>query len=143
MKNTCLLVLITILLSAVGCGGYKTVPVSGKITAGGKPMANLHVCFQPRAKSESGRAGPPSVATTDAQGCFTLSTIDPVSEGAVPGDHIVIISLNQKDEGPQTDDSGRYDPTAQFLPPKAYDGSVRFTVPSGGTDSADFELTNL
>ena len=126
-----------------GCGGPTTVPVSGKVTAAGKPMAGIHVCFQPRSKgSESGAAGPASVGTTDAEGRFTLSTIEPVLQGAVPGDHIVIISMNQKDEAPQ-DDSGAYDPSAKYLPSKAYDGSVQFTVPDEGTDAADFELTKL
>jgi hypothetical protein len=135
--------LIAFSLFVAGCGGARTVPVSGQITAGGKPVADLHVSFQPRAKDDTGRAGPPSTGVTDAEGRFQLFTFDPVLEGAVPGDHVVVFSLNQKDEGPQTDDSGRYDPTAQFLPPKAYDGSVRFTVPDGGTEEANFELTKL
>ena len=148
MKKTThvgLVVVTVVAFCFAGCGGPKTVPVSGAVTFGGKPVANLHVCFQPKAKSDSGRAGPASVGTTDAQGRFKLATFDPVMEGAMPGEHSVIISWNQAYEGDvaSEDDSGRTDTTTRSLPQKAYDGSVKFTVPDGGTDSANFEITQL
>ena len=124
-----------------GCGGsgYKVAPVSGKITIGGKPAAGIAVSFQPDSKGGGGRPGPGSAAVTDAQGRYTLRVVQPEQDGAVVGRHVVRLQRVRKQD-PKDD---RTVPRQFLLPEKCRDGSITFTVPAEGTDSADFELTKL
>ncbi len=122
-----------------GCGGpgYKVVPVSGKVTFGGKPMANVNVSFQPKSEEgASGKTGPGSVGLTDAQGIFTLRTVEPEQDGAVVGKHVVRLARTHKQD--PTDD--RSTPRQFLLPMKYRDGSLTFTVPAEGTSEANFDL---
>jgi hypothetical protein len=74
------------LLMIVGCGSNDgLVPVSGKVTLDGKPLTDAAVGFFADA------GGVPAVATTDAQGNFTLSTHKP-GDGATPGQNVVTIT---------------------------------------------------
>jgi hypothetical protein len=121
-----------------GCGGkqgYELVPVSGRVTLRGEPLANARVNFQPTGE----RATPPpgSTGVTDASGRYVLSVTDSSGdEGAVAGAHIVTIATLAHE---QADDDAA--PAAdRTLPPKAGNGTLTFEVPSQGTDSADFEL---
>jgi hypothetical protein len=127
---------------ALGCGGTKHAPVSGKVTLNGQPLANVFVSFQPIAKEGSTEAGPGSSGTTDAQGRFTLKMATG-ENGAVVGKHRVIISQVVN----KTDDTGDARPTRGGPPqmeklPARYNSESQetFDVPSGGTDKADFAL---
>ena len=78
------------LLSVGGCGDAaavrsKTVPVTGTVTRGGKPVANAQVNFTTKGAARNG------TGQTDAQGKFTLGTFGN-SDGTVVGDHIVTVS---------------------------------------------------
>lgn len=111
---------------------YSVVPVSGKITLDGKPLAGVHVSFQPQG------GGPASVGITDEQGKYHLRLIDTQRPGAMVGTHRVYFSLVAENVG--QDDAGRMVPSR--LPTKYRNGMMTFTVPPGGTDQADFPLSS-
>lgn len=84
-KQAGLLAAALLMTAAVGCGdGLKLVPVEGKVTLGGEPLAEADVIFQP----ENGR---PSMGTTDAQGHYKLVYTNE-KDGALPGTHKVVIT---------------------------------------------------
>ena len=135
------------LLLAVGCSGpgFDFVPVSGRVTKNGQPLANVRVTFQP----EGENPGPGSAGTTDADGRYTLvvSSQQYQGDGAVAGRHRVAIGTILPGEGgPPTDsDVGSADgePLAgkELIPPEYnQDSTLTFDVPPGGTDRADFDL---
>jgi hypothetical protein len=136
------LVLGLVVVLAIGCGGSKFAPVSGKVTLDGQPLPNAEVSFQPIAAEGSIEAGVGSSAKTDENGQFTLKTATG-QNGAVVGKHVVRISaksaqVEERDErlprgGPRLEDK---------VPPKYNAASeLKFEVPAGGTDKADFPLT--
>ena len=116
-----------------GCGGagYNEVPVSGQVIYNGKPLANIHLSFQPIAKDKSG-FGPGSFGRTDEEGRFELRTVYPDAPGAVPGEHRVTISYE--------------DPTRQprniAIPRDYAEGTASFQVPDEGTDEALIAITS-
>ena len=133
---------VLVILCLAGCGsgaGYKVVPVSGKITLDGQPLAGATVTFQPEASGKEGTAGPGSAAVTDAAGKFVLQTAEAKRKpGAVVGKHTVRISGVQDQRAPD-DDSAR--PQVKDPVPLRYrDPGLPFDVPAAGTDKADFEL---
>jgi hypothetical protein len=69
-----------------GCsdGLPKRVPVAGKVTIDGQPLAKAMLTFYPP-------TGRPSYATTDASGGFTLACFDD-SDGAQLGTHRVSVT---------------------------------------------------
>jgi hypothetical protein len=136
MRGRLLLVLVVVL--AVGCTSSKYVPVSGRVTLNGKALAGATVSFQPIAAKGSIEAGPGSVGKTDANGQFTLKNMQG-QEGALVGEHRVSISLlNVKEE----DSDRRGGPPMAETVPARYnkDTTLKFSVPSGGSKTADFEL---
>lgn len=123
-----------------GCGGadYQVAPVSGRITYGGKPLAKIHVSFQPRGEAANrATPGPGSFGVTDTEGRYTLRTVDPEEDGAVVGTHVVRLARQIENENIKDDRSA---PRSTLLPEPCRDGSLTFTVPAEGTDAADFEL---
>ena len=77
----------------VGCGpGSDTVPVSGIVTYQGQPLAEVEVTFFP----EEGR---PASGVTNASGRYTLSTFAS-NDGAIPGEHRVVITEHYPPEAP-------------------------------------------
>jgi hypothetical protein len=134
-------------LGLAGCGGadFDTVPVSGKVTLDGDPVADIRVLFQPTGTGQ-GDPGPGSRGVTRADGRFTLETVDGSRRGAVPGTHrvtLVYVDPNAVDEesteGPEAEAAAA---RVFKLPPKARDGSQKCTVPEEGTDAADFAFTS-
>src|SRR5437867_1191633 len=72
---------------AAGCqrGGIAgTVPVVGKITYKGQPVADATVTFIGEGDAR------PAVAITDAAGVYRLKTLD--TAGAMPGKYTVLVS---------------------------------------------------
>ncbi|MCC6508174.1 MAG: carboxypeptidase regulatory-like domain-containing protein [Pirellulaceae bacterium] len=75
-------------LNLVGCGtGSGPIPVKGKVLLDGKPLPDASISFVPQ------QEGRQATGTTDAEGQFVLSTIDP-RDGAMPGKYKVTISQN-------------------------------------------------
>jgi len=123
----------------LGCGSTKFVPVSGKVTLNGQPLAGATVSFEPLGEDDSPSPKPGSVGTTKADGTFTLKAISGAS-GAVPGKHRVRIIL----AGDNASGDDRPPPgaaPAKTLPREYNTDSKRsFTVPARGTSDALFEL---
>lgn len=136
----CCLILPSLFLLVAGCGGpgYRLAPVSGRVTLDGKAVPGAHVVFQPVAHGERDpNPGPGSHGLTDAEGRFVLETAESARPGAVVGEHVVRIRSGRPEA--ERDDVGSAAPDP--LPPASRDGSLRFTVPAGGTSEADFALT--
>jgi hypothetical protein len=143
---------IVLLCLFAGCSGegYETVPVSGRVTLDGQPLADVGLIFVPLAKDrDNPNVGPGSLGRTDADGRFTLQTING-EKGAVPVEHVVRMSpaSNQgvvsspDDFTPEGNIEAKPAARQLELPPEAADGSLRFKVPRQGTDQADFDLVS-
>jgi hypothetical protein len=129
-------ILLVCAVALVGCvePPRPVVPVSGRVTQGGKPIAGATVSFQP-AIEKGQDFGIGSYGKTDDRGRFTLRLVDNDEPGDIVGSHVVTISLSQPGQG---DDAVLREDF--LLPVKFYDGSLRFTVPAEGTAAANFEL---
>lgn len=172
LKGLCLFAAL-ICLVVVGCGpGYSVVPVSGKVTINGEPAAGLKIVFYPKGDdANKGIAGPHSTATTAEDGSYTLKTRYG-DDGAVVGEHRVMIEMGDGDDGldiesldeakSEMDEAKAEGDKASFgkaqkrymrmkkkfdklknIPKEYLDGKViAVTVPSGGTSGADFDLAD-
>ncbi len=128
-------------LCGAGCGGdsYTVVPVSGKVTLDGQPLADADVTFQPKATTNL-NPGPGSYGKTNARGEYTLTVVGQSRGGAVVGTHSVSISAAA---GPRPDPSDDRPHTVKNKVPEKYNDPVTgltCDVPRGGTSKADFEL---
>jgi hypothetical protein len=129
------------LVLALGCGGKKFVPVSGKVTLNGQPLVGATVGFQPIATGGV-EAAPGSTGKTDDKGEYTL-TASTGQSGAWVGKHRVIISLVSPQVG---DDDARHSrrgpPLADKVPPRYNKDSKEVVeVPPEGLKK-DFTLTS-
>lgn len=131
-----------LLASALGCGGeFPLASVSGVATLDGEALQNATVFFQPLRRGEDPIVGPPSIGVTDESGRFTLTTSDGNS-GAIVGDHKVSVSTYES-RMVDPKNSDRIEVVSKERVPSRYRGpaQITFTVPPGGTDEAEFELT--
>jgi hypothetical protein len=86
MRRSIALALVVALLGVTGCSrGPTFAPVTGTLTAGGKPLENVHVEFWPQV------SGPRSIGVTDKDGHFTLTSDNGNDDGAVIGSHKVVL----------------------------------------------------
>jgi len=119
-------------LVTTGCGGgpeYELARVSGRVTLDGKPLAEVRVTFQPKAKGEKEvNPGPGSYAITDEKGRFELGVGAPKSEGAVVGMHSVRFKHPE---------ASKY-----RFPYSGRNEGMEFEVPPDGTDEANFDFTS-
>ena len=126
----------TLLLFLLGCGkrgdGFAYEPVSGVVTLDGNPAVGVTVAFAPQGTSlESGR---PSIGITDTEGRYVAKTLDGL-DGAAIGEHLISITAEQLD--PDTHEVIQ----PETIPARYNDRSeLRLTIPSGGTQEADFSL---
>lgn len=135
------IVVAAMLLAAVGCAdGPDLVPVSGRVTLNGAPLAGARVNTQPIGTVEQPNPGPGSWAETDQDGYYSLELATNDRSGAVVGEHRVTVVMEE--------DAYSADPTSDLpdapsrpWPREFTDGSLRITVPEGGTDQANLELT--
>jgi hypothetical protein len=142
-------VALVLMLAAAGCGGdtkmqVPTARVSGKVSRGGKPLAGVEVNFV--------TADFASVGKTDAEGKFTLV------QGAAIGENKVYLvkrtgqeNFNDVEGGI---DAGQLEAmqsataaTSKKVKPEIPEdysdpgkSILKFTVPEGGTDAANFDL---
>ena len=93
-----------------------------------------------------GKLGPSSYGKTDAEGRYSLKLVTNDKEGAMVGDHKVMIRLTGTEESDEEDaDASPADPdkATDTLPPRYNDETeLKMNVPSGGTDSANFDLVS-
>jgi len=137
MRRTLIFLVLAFPLAA-GCSGGRVVPVSGRVTLNGQPLANVHVSFQPISAGNDHNPGGGSYAITDSDGRFTLRMVEGDAPGAVVGKHRVEITPRNTD-----DDADRRGKGAVVGVPARYNrnSDLTFTVEPGGTDKADFPLT--
>src|SRR5688572_13166163 len=129
------LIPVAICLSVAGCGRISNVvPVSGKVTVDGQPLANVAINFGPLTGGMDGAYA--AYGKTDADGRYTLKLVDNGQPGATIGKNRV--TLNESFDAPVSDGAAA---KVQFkLPPTARDGTMQFDVPPSGTDAANFEF---
>ena len=126
---------------STGCSSSNIAPVSGRVTLDGKPLAGVHVGFQPIAKPGEMNPGGGSYALTDSDGQYKLLLVEGEQPGAVVGRHRVEITA--RSEIPANIDVAKRPPPKVFVPAKySQKSELTFEVPSGGTVAANFELTS-
>lgn len=149
------------LVILAGCGGeagfgakgrVKTVPVTGKVSFMGNPLAGAMVSFSPKG------AQPAAGGMTDDSGRFKLTTYR-AGDGAAEGDFTVLVAMT---EAPAADANANADhgtdPTKSYgtshsagkpksgggvLPPKFSDpdkSGLSATVKAGGKNDFAFDL---
>jgi hypothetical protein len=127
---------------ALGCGSSGSLaPVSGVVTADGKPLVGATVSFLPEPIKGSTEAPVPSSGKTNDKGEYTLRTAAG-QDGALVGRHKVTISL----QAPEIVEGDRRRPRggsrlADKIPPR-YNTNSELTcvVPEGGKTDANFDL---
>jgi hypothetical protein len=142
--------LVCAMLSGCGASGdpevATLVPVSGKVTLDGKPLAKTVVLFTPR----SGTPGTGAFASTDADGNYTLMHRSR-ELGIQPGEYIVSFSKMALPDGspiPEGQDAADVGATEQIPSKYTLAGQESMEKPtntatvseSGGTHN--FELTS-
>src|SRR6478609_3425971 len=128
-----LLLTVAYVLVVAGCGA-EVVPVSGRVTLDGKPLADAVVTFQPRAGGDAAKSPTSgSVGHTDQDGRYNLRLIAPDQSGAAVGEHTVTISAAKGG-------SDKEPAKGQKLSKAWYDGSKKFRAPAGGTSDANFKI---
>jgi hypothetical protein len=133
------LLLGCVLVAVLGCGSSKFVPVSGKVTLNGEPLAGATVSFEPVAEPGTSPLPTSSLGKTDQSGAFTLRATSG-ENGALVGKHRVVIMLSDE----QTDrDERRHGGREGEKPPRKFKADKdTFDVPPGGTSEAVFKLTS-
>jgi hypothetical protein len=127
---------------AAGCGSQKVVPVSGRVTMNGTPLAGATVSFQPIARAGSVEAGIGSTGKTDANGEFSLRTATG-EQGAWVGEHRVVITLQTTVKAAEDDGRPRRGgpPQIETIPARYNTRTdLKFEVRPGATSAADFAL---
>ena len=148
LRRVAVMAAIPVLLIA-GCSRHpasnrpQTVPVKGRLTLGGQPLARATISFQPDGKG-NGASG-----ITDDSGAYALSTFA-ARDGAVPGKYkVAVTKMDDAPSGKDMNESGYAPPTESSPPPKsvvpeqyADPGKSGLTaeVAAGAANSFDFDL---
>jgi hypothetical protein len=119
----------------LGCGGdgLRRVPVKGKLTAKGGPIAGATVLFMP-ADETKGEGG---IGTADSEGNFTLTGSRRGDAGVVPGKYKVRVSRFMNKDGsvlPADHKQADYPHAVESVPApySAPDSPLEVTVPEEG-----------
>lgn len=115
--------LLIALCGLAGCNpsdGLGRVPVVGRVTSDGQPLAKLSLHLSPVGKTP----GNGSLAVTDADGRFRMTDVRGAS-GAFVGEYQLELNRNGQVELPK--DVGKSSP-------KTATSQLRITVPEGGCD---------
>lgn len=128
MRHVSRLVWVLTLLPLLGCGEaqFDTGKVTGKITIGGKAIANLLVTFSPldsTAQVASGR--------TEDDGTYILFSGVQGIEGAVPGKYKIVIN----DDSVAAGDS--------YMSGEGGQGDIASQEPDDGTGKVPAEYTSV
>jgi len=136
------LFLVVVCGCSTGAKPYKTAPVSGTITLDGKPLAGAHVTFMP-APDATGptQTGPESAGDTDGSGHYSLKTVFG-DAGASVGKNRVMITTRKTELDANNPDKSK-EIAKEQVPGKYFtdQAPLQFEVPTGGSKSANFELT--
>lgn len=120
-----------ILACLPGCGS-DSVPIEGTVTLDGQPLAGVQILFdQPDVPSGNSFTG-----RTDQQGRFTLRPVSEPLNEPVWGSYRVTLTTAVADR-----DALEHTPLPREQIPRTYrGGTLRFDVPRGGSDQANFAL---
>lgn len=132
--------LLTLMVPGCESKGYKTAPVSGRVTLDGKPLIGATVSFSLNASPPAGgKPAPAATGTTDENGNFTLKIYEgnSTTDGAPVGENRVSIQLDDRDSAKAV-----HRGAPRELVPAKYNAqsTLTFPVPSGGTKEANFDL---
>jgi hypothetical protein len=129
-----------------GCGEtkpYGVAPVSGRVTLDGQPLADARVTFFPQraAGVNTAESAPEAMGMTDADGRYQLKTVFD-DEGAAPGPNRVVISTLKEEYDPANPEAPPKVVAKETVPKKYFTGAsqLEFSVPSEGTEAANFDL---
>jgi hypothetical protein len=127
-------VIAGVTIVVAGCGpSIKAVPVSGRVTLKGQPLADVAINFSPMTGGDNAYA---AYGKTDKDGRYKLKLVENGQAGATAGPNRVM--LNESTGLAESDGGG---PAVVLkLPPKARDGTMTIDVPATGTDTADFSF---
>ena len=127
---------------ALGCGGPKIAPVSGRVTLDKQPLANASIVFQ--LATDAKDPGPGSIGTTDADGKYSLRIITGDTKGAIVGLHKVSITAYEGDAS-VVPSSGSDMKFRKALLADEYNAKTKLTfdVTSAGSSEANFDLTSV
>lgn len=144
LRRLSLLAALAVAATGCGAGSYKTATVSGRVTLNGQPLADAAVMFNPVATPGNVAPGPGATGVTDADGRYTLTLVGKTTKGAVVGKNRVEITMMKHDNPDPADDRPQRPKATVKIPARYHskDSKLEFDVPSGGTDSANFELTS-
>lgn len=146
--QACVKLMIPCMFLLVGCGENRgTLPISGKVTYQGKPVANARVVFV----SKSG--GRSADGLTNSDGIYRLGTFM-AGDGVLPGEYLVTVSSTDVDvsQPPSTEitDGAAYEPPkpeeAKSKLPAKYQSpnqsGLKTVVEVGGPKEFNFTLTD-
>lgn len=108
-SGACALLCASFLMAGCGPGGPPTVPVTGTITKGGQPLANVTITLVDPTKPDNTATG-----TSDSAGKFDLVYGTIGKRGAAPGKYKIVLSGGGGDaiKGPDYKGGGGYGPGA-------------------------------
>jgi hypothetical protein len=132
------LIVLFVGTTLAGCSSSDSVlPVTGRVTFNGEPLAKASIRFMPMAPPDSIEApGPGSTGLTDENGNYSLSIVGTKNAGAIVGSHRVAIYT-------VFSSAGRGDaPGQKEIVPAKYNSAteLRFTVKASGPNVANWEL---
>lgn len=139
------LVVLPLLLSSQGCGWSRRpvlVPVEGRLTMGGDPLAGKVICLIPKEDVERwGTADAPFLGTTRDDGSYSIESYLPgaltAQRGVAPGQYVVTVT-----EPAAGGDAGQRSPQKTAIPKpytQARTSMLRVDV-SAKAVVADFDL---
>jgi hypothetical protein len=135
------------IVALLGCGGdgLRRVPVKGKLTAKGRPVASATVLFMP-VDTTKGEGG---IGTTDGDGNFTLTGSRRGDVGVVPGKYKVRVSRFMDKDGsilPSDHKQADYPHAVESVPApySSPDSPLEVTVPEeGGALTVEIPVATL
>ena len=71
-------IMAALFVSLVGCNNskFEFAKVEGRVLLDGSPVPEAKVVFMPTSQTSDGEAGPYSMGVTDAEGVFTLNSVE-------------------------------------------------------------------
>ena len=134
-----------VLVFVVGCGPppIRVARVAGRVTLDGKPLPKASITFVPMASKQNLNPGPTAQGITDSDGRYQIS-VDVATPGAVVGKCRIYVTTILSDPAIDARDAGGPVRKVRDKVPLKYNlgTELEFTVPPGGTDQANFDLTS-
>ncbi len=150
IQSVALLTCVLLLLGLAGCPGGASrelpdlVPVAGTVTLDGEPLSGAEVAFIPTGSTP----GTACFGATDPSGHYEMMA-DADHKGAPAGEFNVAITKWVMEDGSDFHSEEGLSPmeadARNLLPPKYSDEAeteLKATVPAGGSDSINFELSS-